>query len=244
MQLSCVEIENAVKKAVIEHFPKERIVCLLRYGPATTLTGKQPADFDFLLLLDTFDAKDCSSIQLLNLPIEIFFDYKSHIELRGIHNYKRGCHGTYFIHILASAQLLLGENYYATIATKLSEEKEHMDLLDRIEEYFYRIQKLLLNDTHGGIKCTPKYLARITTDILLLNGDLTYEQMHQLHYSDILQNTITETDVFPEEQKDLLTMYFTQPFPTPRSSSDIIDVLHRAFTILLIRHHEKYSHNY
>lgn len=243
MQLSCTEIETAAKNAVTQHFPGKRIICLLRYGPASTLGGDLPADFDFLLLLDTFDATDYSTIQLLNLPIEIFIEYKSHIELRGIQNYKRGCHGTYFIHILASAQVLLGTNHYATLTGKLSEKNEHADLLDRIEEYFYRIQKLALNANSSTEMQTTKYLARIVTDVLLVNKDLTYEDMHRLHYSDIIQTAVARTSIFSEEQKSALTEYFMQPDKTLQGTSEAIDILHQMFTILLTRHYAKYSYN-
>ena len=72
-------------------FNKERIICLLRYGPKERFDGSLPEDFDFLLLLDKYQKDDYSALSFLkkmNLPIELFIDYKDQILSKGIENYQ------------------------------------------------------------------------------------------------------------------------------------------------------------
>jgi len=108
---------------------------------------------------------------------------------------------------------------------------------------FYRIQKLALKANSSTQDQATKYLARIVTDILLITRDLTYEDMHRLHYSDIIQTAVFKTSIFSEVQKGIITEYFRQPDITQQCKSEVTNILHKIFTILLTRHYDKYLHN-
>lgn len=112
-----------------------------------------------------------------------------------------------------------------------------------IEEYFYRIQKLTLNKNSREDTSTTKYLARIITDMLLLTKDISYEDMHRLHYRDILDTAVSKTHLFSDAQKQVLHSYFQNKTRSQQNTFEAIDVLHQTFTHLLITHHATYTHN-
>lgn len=243
MEYLCKSVESEISEVISVLFPEERICCLLRYGPKETLERKPPADFDFLLMLDEFHGQDYIHIQKiknLNLPIEIFIDYKSHILLRGLENYKRGCHGVYFVYILASAETLLGENFFTDKVNSISLDKVRTDLIDRIEEYFYRIQKTLLNSesvTVGHI--TVKYISRILTDLLLLNDEFDFADMHTYHYTDIVRSKLSTSNLFSIDEVVQIQKLFETPLPSSINQIvSIIAILNSVFEQLMKNRNE------
>jgi len=226
--INCNDIDKVMTEEVIFLFGKNRIVCLLRYGPKTKFDGTPPADFDFLLLLDKYQNKDYLLLSLfkkLNLPVEIFIDYKDQIISKGIKNYQRGRHGSYFFKILASADTLLGRNFYKENERKLDKHKINSDLLYRVEEYFYRIQKSMINEGNPIKKDIEKYLGRIVTDLLLVTGDIQFSDMHKYHYTSVMSDILKQTNVININTKKLIAKF--------QSKTDMdIDLLGRLIGVL------------
>jgi len=169
-----------------------------------------PTDFDFLLLLDKYQSKDyllLSFFKKLNLPIEVFVDYKNQILLRGIKNYQRGRHGSYFFKILASADTLLGRNFYKENEGKLDKNKIKSDLLYRIEEYFYRIQKSIVNEEDPSKGDIEKYLGRIVTDLLLVTGDIQFSDMHKYHYTKVMSDMLSHSNTMNRDIAELIAKF-------------------------------------
>lgn len=211
---NCNYIDKIIIEKVISLFGRDRILCLLRYGPKTQFDGTPPVDFDFLLLLDKHRDKDyllLSSFKKLNLPVEIFIDYKDQIILKGIKNYQRGRHGSYFFKILASANTLLGKNFYKENERKLDKSKINSDLLYRVEEYFYRIQKSATNEQNSSKKIIEKYLGRIVTDLLLVTGDLQFSDMHKYHYTSVMSEVLERTNAISAGTKKLISRFQSKP---------------------------------
>ncbi len=210
ISINCNDIDKIVTEKVISLFGRNRILCLLCYGPKIQLNGTPPADFDFLLLLDKYQDKDyllLSFFKKLNFPVEIFIDYKDQILLKGIKNYQRGRHGSYFFKILASADTLLGKNFYKENERELDRGKINSDLLYRVEEYFYRIQKSMINEQNSSKKDIEKYLGRIVTDLLLVTGDIQFSDMHKYHYTSVMSEILEWTDVISTGTKKLIAKF-------------------------------------
>ncbi len=201
------EINKILDEKIKSLFSKERIICLLRYGPKEKFNKDSPEDFDFLLLLNKYEKKDYKKISLIkkmNLPIEVFIDYKDQIIEKGIENYQRGRHGSYFFKILSSAETIIGNNYYKENQNKLNEDKINSDLLYRIEEYFYRIQKNIINTNKIKKSEIQKYLGRILTDLMLVKKEIKFQDMHKYHYTHILQDKLKPSKIISENTKDLI----------------------------------------
>jgi uncharacterized protein len=212
--ISCNDINKIVVEKTISLFGKNRIICLLRYGPKIRFDGTPPTDFDFLLLLDKYQSKDyllLSFLKKLNLPIEVFVDYKDQILLRGIKNYQRGRHGSYFFKILASADTLLGRNFYKESEGKSDKNKIKSDLLYRIEEYFYRIQKSVLNEQNFNKKDIEKYLGRIVTDLLLVTDNIQFSDMHKYHYTRVMYDMLDSSNIVNHDAAELIAEFRSRP---------------------------------
>lgn len=176
------------------NFDKGRLICVLRYGPKVSLGGLKPEDYDYLILLDRPSDADYRKVLKIKKELirhEIFIEYRDYIESKGFKNYQRGCHGSYFLKILAEAECIVGNNFYKDKIKFIEENKSIDELFFRIEEYFYRIQKeILKNGNQFDVQKIKKTLLRIITDQLILNGNLSFSDMQTVHHSDILNVSI------------------------------------------------------
>jgi len=204
--MSNINVLDNVKEYILENFDKKRIECLILYGSHLSSSKTKPKDYDFLLLLDTYNEKDLDLVKGLNKDqnIEFFIDYKDQIIEKGFNNYQRGRHGTYFFIALAYGKCLLGENYYLKNLDKIYYPKVKLDLFFRIEEYFYRIQKHYVNSRILDLEYIKKYISRIVFDLLLIRETIDFPNFHKIHYLDIFDEYVYEKDVFSENLDSLL----------------------------------------
>lgn len=178
-----------IKKYVLDNFDFSRISSLILYGSALNQEGLLPSDYDFLLLLDSYIPTDYQCLKGLkdDLDIELFIDYKDQILRKGISNYQRGRHGCYFFVLLSQAECLLGENFYQTKSHLIPIKLIKRDLLFRLEEYFYRIQKHFLNSAINDINYIEKYISRIVMDISLFHDSINFSEIHTIHYKNVIK---------------------------------------------------------
>jgi len=191
--------------------------------------GSPPKDFDFLLLLDRYQHDDYQLLSLfkkLDLPVEIFIDYKDQILSKGIKNYQRGCHGSYFFKILSSAEILIGNNFYKENEKYLDENKINSDLLYRLEEYFYRIQKNAINNKSCGKHQIEKYLGRILTDLMLVTGEIRFKDMHNYHYTYVMTEVLNHTDMIDNHAKSLIIKFLSNSILDIKLLGEIVEILY------------------
>jgi len=240
IQQSSENINKVMVNKITSLFNKNRIICLLRYGPKEKFEGSLPADFDFLLLLDKYQNNDyllLSCFKKLDLPVEVFIDYKDQIISKGIKNYQRGRHGSYFFKILASAETLFGNNFYKENENQLDNNKINSDLLYRVEEYFYRIQKSVINDGKSSKSEIEKYLGRILTDLMLVTGEIQFQDMHNHHYTHIIFDVLKSTNIISTHTKNLIKEFTSKSILDIILLGEIIGELYEQY--LKIRHNTK-----
>jgi len=232
IQLNYEDIEKIIIEKINSLFNKDRIICFLKYGPKEKFDGSSPEDFDFLLLLEKYQKEDyskLSSIKKMNLPIEIFIDYKDQIISKGIENYQRGRHGSYFFKILSYAETLIGNNYYKENQDKLNESKINFDFLYRIEEYFYRIQKNIINIENIKKPEIEKYLGRILTDLMIIKKEIEFKDMHTSHYTHIIYNKLKSTNIIDNNTKDLIIKFLSDNIINTDIIGEIIGDLYERY---------------
>ncbi len=83
----------------------------------------------------------------------------------------------------------------------------NIDLLFRVEVYFYRIQKNALN--LEGVKKLEieKYFGRILTDLMLIKGEIKFQEMHKYHYTHIIYDKLKSTKIIDNTTKDLIVEF-------------------------------------
>jgi hypothetical protein len=193
-----IDMSSRLRNFVLNNFVESRIECLILYGSSLNEGNNLVKDFDFILLLDSYKVTDFDILEKFKceIPNELFIDYKDQIIRKGINNYQRGRHGLYFFIALAYGKCLIGKNYYLDHLNEIDNKKVKKDLLFRVEEYFYRIQKHYLNDKSLDIEYIKKYISRIIFDILLYKQIINFKDFHKVHYLDILTKYI-HNGIFP-----------------------------------------------
>jgi hypothetical protein len=204
---------SAIVQFVQKNFSPERVICLMTYGSSLSEQLIPPEDYDFLLLLKTYDAGDydlISEVTKSNLKIDFFLDYEDQIIQKGFENYQRGRHGVYFFAALSTAQCLIGKNFYLENISKIPEKNIKHDLLFRIEEYFYRIQKNYIwqNQKSDSSALLKKYISRICMDLLLYNGEMTFSEVHTIHYVSVVNVLVPSSNLFSSHLKEQIRIFF------------------------------------
>lgn len=212
MKLNKDILYSEIVDFVVQNFGKDRVVCVITYGSSLSTSEIPPKDYDFLILLSSYHKNDFEVLRkakLLGYPIDLFIDYLDYITRKGIENYQRGRHGSYFFEVLANAKCLFGENYYKLNSGKIHQSIIKKDLLYRIEEYFYRIQKHYINDEYNEKTALTikKYISRICMDLLLFCDEIKFEKMHAYHYLEILGKDITVSSIFSKDLQIFLKDY-------------------------------------
>ncbi len=206
-------ISKEIVELLVDRFGKDRIVSVLLYGSAIAESDTLPKDLDILVLLDTYHIDDILILREIGIkyPVELFIDYKDQIEQKGLEYYQRGRHGTYFFVSLAYAKVLYGKNYYASCADQIDFYIVQRDLLFRIEEYFYRIQKLISQKENIDISMIEKYISRICTDLLLCTKELGFDRLHSYHYREIIREIFPKSRLVDKETVALVKNFYNKP---------------------------------
>jgi predicted nucleotidyltransferase len=205
-------LAQEVVEVFMARFGKNRLISVILYGSAISQSDTVPKDLDILVLLDTYFVEDISILREIatKYPVELFIDYRDQIEQKGIENYQRGRHGTYFFVSMSYAKVLHGVNYYALHAGEIPFTIIQRDLLFRIEEYFYRIQKLISQKENIDMFMVEKYISRICTDSLLCTKELKFSELHSYHYKEIVQEIFIKSSLVNTETARLVEDFFSE----------------------------------
>lgn len=204
-------IQKYLINFIKENFRNNRIICLLAYGSSICYSPKmKPKDYDFLLLLDKYNKSDYKILKRITnkYHIELFIDYWDYIKRKGFDSYQRGRHGSYFVPYLALAKCLIGENIYQQSVKIIPIKTIKKDLLYRIEEYFYRIQKLYIYKDKDASNVTKKYISRICIDLLLYANEMSFEEIYTIHYEEVIHKKVMHSNIFDQNIKAQLSKLF------------------------------------
>lgn len=204
-------LAQEVVEVLTVRFGKNRLISVILYGSAISQSDIIPKDLDILVLLDTYSVEDILILREIatKYPVELFIDCRDQIEQKGLENYQRGRHGTYFFVSMAYAKVLHGVNYYALHAGEIPFAIIQRDLLFRIEEYFYRIQKLISQKENIDMFMVEKYISRICTDLLLYTKELKLSELHSYHYKEIVQEIFIKSSLVNAETTRLVEDFFS-----------------------------------
>ncbi len=201
-------------KEVVSLYGKDRVVDFLFYGSgATNKNTTQDSDLDFYLLLDLPHDDDLiklrACLQSYNI-VDISLQYKSIIEVKGVKNFQHGNHGTFFFKYLATAQSIIGNNYFLNKLNFLDKHKEEQSLLFQIEEYFWRLNKSYLYSSDDKWKIFfRKYIMRICIDMMLIENNISYSDINMYSHLEIIEKYIAKSQIFSSKIKKLLFIQYS-----------------------------------
>jgi hypothetical protein len=115
-------------KILCEQMPiRENIVCLLHYGSVKQKEDfNSDSDLDFHLVLKRIDAKALKEIKNIfgfSTKIDLSFHAVDEIIYKDNIVFQNGNQGLYFLHVLCSAEILVGQNIYLNLISKLQHEQ-------------------------------------------------------------------------------------------------------------------------
>jgi|GEM_PF-7072039 len=184
-------MESDFAQLVTKIFGIERVVCLLFYGSnAFNRSERKSSDYDFYLMLDSFQTGDYKKLKRLTkdftVNIDLTFQYLADLETRGWSNYQLGNHGLFYILNFSQAITLLGHNIFQRKLIGLNSESIIKSVLFQIQEYFWRLDNWSLKEPNKQLLVDEykKYLIRIITDILLLKEDISFSEINTHRYED------------------------------------------------------------
>jgi hypothetical protein len=127
-------------KLLCEKMPiKNNTICLLHYGSVKQKEDfNKNSDLDFHLVLKEITEETLTEIKDI-------FGFSSKIDL-SIHSidevvqnnkiyFQNGNQGLYFMHILASSEVLVGENIYIDLIKKIDKEKSNNSIIEKMRYY-------------------------------------------------------------------------------------------------------------
>lgn len=191
----------------------KRIICLLYYGSnAYNREIKENSDYDFCLVLDQRKSKDLNSIREITKKfskIELTLHYLKDLEFDGWDNFQSDNHGVFFLYHFASAKAIIGDNIFSR-KIHLIQMNYIIDSLRRqIIEYFWRLDNKIFTLSDEELiesDIFRKYPVRITQDLLIACGDISFAEINQINYHEFFNKFIKDKKYFQNQTKELLLM--------------------------------------
>lgn len=196
----------------------DRIQSLLFYGSHANRerTRTETSDYDFCLVLDDPHAQDFIWLRQLGIiydRTDVTVHYLTELETRGWENFQLGNHGVFALQYLATANAILGENVFRDKVPLLNPEEVARSLRFQVGEYLWRIDNwfLTLPDVNQLGPKVWKYLLRISHDMQVWQGDLSFEQVGAMSNAEYLGNHIVDRPYFSDRTKELFEACATCP---------------------------------
>ncbi len=167
---------------------KSNIICLLHYGSVKQREDfTNTSDLDFHLVL-----KNLNSTTLVQ--IKEIFGFSNKIDLTYLTLdevicgdqiiFNNGNQGIYFMHILASSEILVGENIYKKLILKANESKINRSIIEKVRYYIWLLRRNFVFE--NDILIHKKYFVRILKDILILQKIINYENISKFNNRQII----------------------------------------------------------
>ena len=181
---------------------KDNIVCLLHYGSVKQKEDfNQNSDLDFHLVLKKIDENTLAEIKDI-------FGFSSKIDL-SIHSideivkndkiyFQNGNQGLYFMHILASSEVLAGKNIYIDLIKKIDKKKSDNSIIEKMRYYIWNLRNNYIS-RNENLSFYKKYFIRIILDILIIFNYIDYRNIANLNNRKIINLYIEK---FGNELKD------------------------------------------
>ncbi len=188
-------------KILCEQMPiKDNVVCLLHYGSVKNKEDfNSDSDLDFHLVLKEISKetlRDIKSIFGFSKKIDLSFHSLDEILYKNNIIFQNGNQGIYFMHVLASSEVLVGSNIYIDLVGKIKETEVRRSIIEKIRYYLWFLRKNYV--LRNNIKDYKKYFLRIIKDILILDKIIDY-----LNISKFTNHQVV--DLYIEKYNELLS---------------------------------------
>ncbi len=98
--------------------------------------------------------------------------------------FQNGNQGLYFMHVLCSSEVLIGENIYLELIKKLDLSRVEISIIEKIRYYIWMLRRNYI--AKNDIYTYKKYLPRILKDILILEKVIDYSNISEFNNRQII----------------------------------------------------------
>lgn len=190
---------------------KNRIICLLYYGShAYDREIKETSDYDFCLVLDERQSKDNLYIRkVLNglKKVELTLHYLKDLEEDGWDNFHSDNHGIFYMYHFASTQAIIGNNIFARKIHLLQSADVIASLRRQVIEYFWRLDNIIFTLPDNELinsDILRKYSIRILQDLLIIKGEISFEEINRLNYTEFYNDILIKSYYISNTTKELV----------------------------------------
>ncbi len=236
-----MNLESRFLNEILNLFSKDRIICILFYGTnAFNRSESKFSDYDFYVMFDKFLKEDDILIKQLinlfpNLNIDITYQYLEDLEKIGWQNYQLGNHGLFYMLNFAQAILLYGYNIFQRKLILIDNDKLRESILFQIQEYFWRLDNWFLKEDENELLYSryKKYVIRILVDILLFNGDISFQEINVKLYKEIIQLVNIKPYISDETKQKLKEIYIINNKPNIYEFRELKRLIYEDYLIIL-----------
>jgi len=236
-----MNLESRFLNEILNLFSKDRIICILFYGTnAFNRSESKFSDYDFYVMFDKFLKEDDILIKQLinlfpNLNIDITYQYLEDLEKIGWQNYQLGNHGLFYMLNFAQAILLYGYNIFQRKLILIDNDKLRESILFQIQEYFWRLDNWFLKEDENELLYSryKKYVIRILVDILLFNGDISFQEINVKLYKEIIQLVNIKHYISDETKQKLKEIYIINNKPNIYEFRELKRLIYEDYLIIL-----------
>jgi len=236
-----MNLESRFLNEILNLFSKDRIICILFYGTnAFNRSESKFSDYDFYVMFDKFLKEDDILIKQLinlfpNLNIDITYQYLEDLEKIGWQNYQLGNHGLFYMLNFAQSILLYGYNIFQRKLILIDNDKLRESILFQIQEYFWRLDNWFLKEDENELLYSryKKYVIRILVDILLFNGDISFQEINVKLYKEIIQLVNIKPYISDETKQKLKEIYIINNKPNIYEFRELKRLIYEDYLIIL-----------
>ncbi len=220
-------IIEQVKLLCTEMPIKDNVVCLLHYGSIKQKEDfNKNSDLDFHLVLKEIKENTLDEIKDI-------FGFSSKIDL-SIHSidevtknnkiyFQNGNQGLYFMHILASSEVLVGKNIYINLIEKIDKNKSDNSIIEKMRYYIWNLRNNYISG-NNNLNFYKKYFIRILMDILIMDNKINYKNISKFNNRNIVNLYIKkyEKTLKKDELKMLVELINLDKLKNPNLKKYII----------------------
>lgn len=161
-------------KKIVSHYGKELSAVLVYGSRVSNLSAVDVfSDYDITVVFAEYPSH---SLPVLHPLADVTMVFLNEVNLIGVHNFRLDGHGPFYLHALANATALYGQNPFPEYAKEIDPLLLRNSLKDQIVAHCWKLQKICLtNDTRRRSREIRKYTFRIAQNYHFLQHGIDYE---------------------------------------------------------------------
>jgi hypothetical protein len=236
----------ALSNDIIHLLLPSEVKTVIWYGSSCYSTTYNDIDLFIVLKRHTYQAFSALTplikrYKKQGITLSLFIEGEDRILARGLGNFQFGRHGVYFISILSHGITLFGKNPFIGWSKKIYSNDIKKSLRYRIEEYFYRAEKIIKSGARRqrNFNEIKKIIFRIVIDLALYDDKISYKKVARTSHKALIESLVTGN----YKRLSLITRGYLIDLQSRNINlhdlPEILDAIYRDYITLFKEQHEQ-----